>query len=127
MSRYSNSATTFVSTDVALGFLMGLVSLDFGVTTESSSFRIWLLSQFSLDAASNNFCALPSTCSLKRMEIRRSLFCLRGRLGLRLYAASSRRRYKDLNRQRVIDHIAAKIWIVTVRLSTSICSPRARQ
>src|SRR5216683_3386418 len=40
---------------------------------------------------------------------------------------SSERSYKDLNWQRVIDHIAAEIWIVTVRLGTLVCSPRARQ
>ena len=33
MSRYSTSATKVGSTQVALGFLMGLVSLDFGLTT----------------------------------------------------------------------------------------------
>ena len=39
MSRYSTSATKVGSTQVALGFLMGLVSLDFGLTTCS---LIWL-------------------------------------------------------------------------------------
>ena len=42
MSRYSMSATNVGSTHVALGFLMGFVSLDFGLTTVSSCFRIWL-------------------------------------------------------------------------------------
>ena len=42
MSRYSTSATKVGSTHVALGFLMGLVSLDFGLTTVSSCFLIWL-------------------------------------------------------------------------------------
>ena len=40
MSRYSISATNDGSTHVALGFLMGLVSLDFGLTTVSSCLRI---------------------------------------------------------------------------------------
>src|SRR6266850_3923214 len=40
---------------------------------------------------------------------------------------SSERSYKDLNWQRVIDHIAAEIWIVTVRLGTLVCSLRTRQ
>jgi hypothetical protein len=42
MSRYSTSATKVGSTQVAFGFLMGLVSLDLGLTTVSSCFRIWL-------------------------------------------------------------------------------------
>jgi hypothetical protein len=42
MSRYSTSAKYAGSTQVALGFLIGLVSLDFGLTTVSSCFRIWL-------------------------------------------------------------------------------------
>jgi hypothetical protein len=42
MSRYSTSATKVGSTHVALGFLMGLVSLDLGLTTVSSCFLIWL-------------------------------------------------------------------------------------
>jgi hypothetical protein len=36
MSRNSTSATNDGSTHVALGFLIGLVSLDFGLTTVSS-------------------------------------------------------------------------------------------
>jgi hypothetical protein len=40
MSRYSMSATNVGSTHVALDFLMGLVSLDFGLTTVSSCLRI---------------------------------------------------------------------------------------
>src|SRR6266849_2231439 len=40
---------------------------------------------------------------------------------------SSQRSYKDLNWQRVIDHIAAEIWIVTFWLGTLVCSRRARQ
>ncbi len=40
---------------------------------------------------------------------------------------SSKRSYKDLNWERVIDHIAAEIWIVTVRLDTLVCSRRTRQ
>src|ERR1700682_240816 len=43
------------------------------------------------------------------------------------HAPQSRRSDKDLNGQRVIDHIAAEIWIVTVRLGTLVCSPRTRQ
>ena len=39
MSRYSMSATKAGSTHVALGFLIGLVSLAFGLTTVSSCFR----------------------------------------------------------------------------------------
>ena len=42
MSRYSTSAKNVGSTHVAFGFLMGLVSLDFGLTTVSSCFLIWL-------------------------------------------------------------------------------------
>ena len=42
MSRYSTSATKIGSTHVALGFLTGLVSLDFGLMTVSSCFLIWL-------------------------------------------------------------------------------------
>src|SRR5882757_885563 len=34
---------------------------------------------------------------------------------------------KDLDRQRLIDHIAAKIWIVTIRLGALVCSPGTRQ
>jgi hypothetical protein len=40
---------------------------------------------------------------------------------------SSKRSYKDLDWQRVIDHIAAEIWIVTNWLGTLVCSRRARQ
>jgi hypothetical protein len=40
---------------------------------------------------------------------------------------NSRRSYKDLDWQRVIDDIAAEIWIVTVWLGTVVCSRRARQ
>lgn len=42
MSRYSTSATNDGSTHVAFGFLTGLVSFDFGLTTVSSCLRIWL-------------------------------------------------------------------------------------
>lgn len=42
MSRYSISAVNFGSTHVALGFLIGLVSFDLGLTTVSSCFLIWL-------------------------------------------------------------------------------------
>jgi hypothetical protein len=42
MSRYSMSATNFGSTQVAFGALIGFVSFDFGLTTLSSCFRIWL-------------------------------------------------------------------------------------
>ena len=42
MSRVSTSATKIGSTDVALGFLTGLVSLDFGLMTVSSCLLIWL-------------------------------------------------------------------------------------
>src|SRR5882762_9986882 len=35
---------------------------------------------------------------------------------------SSQRSYKDLDWQRVIDHIAAEIWIVTVWLGSLVCS-----
>src|SRR5215216_3518807 len=42
MSRYSTSATKVGSTHVALGFLMGLVSFDWRLTTVSSCFLIWL-------------------------------------------------------------------------------------
>lgn len=42
MSRYSTSTKNFGSTHVAFGFLMALVSLDFGLTTVSSCFLIWL-------------------------------------------------------------------------------------
>src|SRR5438445_6465074 len=41
--------------------------------------------------------------------------------------SDSNRGHKDLDRQRVIDHIAAEIWIVTVRLRTLVCARRARQ
>src|ERR1700732_2371225 len=40
---------------------------------------------------------------------------------------TSKRSNKDLNWQRVIDHIAAEIRIVTVWLGTFVCSRRARQ
>ena len=40
---------------------------------------------------------------------------------------SSKRSYKDLDRKRVINHIAAEIRIMTVRLGTLVCSRRARQ
>lgn len=40
MSRYSISATKVGSTHAALGFLMGLVSLDFGLTTDTNCLRI---------------------------------------------------------------------------------------
>src|SRR5216684_5756929 len=43
------------------------------------------------------------------------------------HTPQSRRSYKDLNWQRMIDHIAAEIWIVTVRLGTLVCSRRTRQ
>ena len=42
MSLYSTSAKNFGSTHVAFGFLMGLVSFDFGLTTASSCLRISL-------------------------------------------------------------------------------------
>src|SRR5258708_5642497 len=42
MSRYSTSAKNVGSTHVAFGFLIGVVSLDFGLTTVSSWFLIWL-------------------------------------------------------------------------------------
>ena len=42
MSRYSISAMKTGSTHVALGFLSGLVSLLFGLTTVSRALRIWL-------------------------------------------------------------------------------------
>ena len=42
MSLYSTSAKNFGSTHVAFGFLMGLVSFVFGLTTVSSCFLIWL-------------------------------------------------------------------------------------
>ena len=42
MSRYSTSAKNFGSTHVAFGFLIVLVSFDFGLTTVSSCFLIWL-------------------------------------------------------------------------------------
>src|SRR5262245_19339298 len=42
MYRYSKSAKNFGSTNVAFGFLMGLVSFDLGLTTVSSCFLIWL-------------------------------------------------------------------------------------
>ena len=42
MSRYSISAMNTGSTHVALGFLSGLLSLLFGLTTVSSCLRIWL-------------------------------------------------------------------------------------
>jgi hypothetical protein len=41
MSLYSTSAKNFGSTHVAFGFLMGMVSFVFGLTTVSS-FLIWL-------------------------------------------------------------------------------------
>jgi hypothetical protein len=40
MSRYSMSAKNVGSTHVAFGFLIGFVSLDFGLTTVSSCFLI---------------------------------------------------------------------------------------
>jgi hypothetical protein len=42
MSRNSTSAKNFGSTHVAFGILMGFVSFDFGLTTVSSCFLIWL-------------------------------------------------------------------------------------
>jgi hypothetical protein len=42
MSRHSTSAVNDGSTQTDLGFLIGLVSLDFGLTTVSSCFRSWL-------------------------------------------------------------------------------------
>jgi hypothetical protein len=42
MSQNSTSAVNDGSTQVALGFLMGFVSLDFGLTTVSSCFLILL-------------------------------------------------------------------------------------
>jgi hypothetical protein len=42
MSRNSISATNRGSTQVTFGFLVGLVSLDLGLTTVSSCLRIWL-------------------------------------------------------------------------------------
>jgi putative SOS response-associated peptidase YedK len=42
MSRYATSAKKLGSTHVAFGFLIGFVSLDFGLTTVSSCFLIWL-------------------------------------------------------------------------------------
>src|SRR6266849_8800535 len=46
---------------------------------------------------------------------------------LALGLTSSKCSYKDLYWQRMIDHIAAEIWIVAVRLGTLVCSPRTRQ
>jgi hypothetical protein len=43
MSRHSTSARNLGSTHVALGFLIGFVSFDFGVTMVSSCFRICLV------------------------------------------------------------------------------------
>ena len=43
MSRYSTSAKKVGSTHVALGFLIGFVSFDFGLTTVSSCFLICLV------------------------------------------------------------------------------------
>src|ERR1700754_5099189 len=45
----------------------------------------------------------------------------------RACSSASRRADKNLDWQRVIDHIAAEIWIVIVRLDALVCSPRARQ
>ena len=42
ISRNSTSAMNDGSTQVAFGFLIGLVSLDFGLTTVSSCLLIWL-------------------------------------------------------------------------------------
>jgi hypothetical protein len=42
MSRYSTSAMKDSSTQVALGFLTGWVSLDVGLMTVLSCLRIWL-------------------------------------------------------------------------------------
>ena len=42
ISRYSTSAVKTGSTHVAFGFLTCLLSFDFGLTTLSSCFRIWL-------------------------------------------------------------------------------------
>src|SRR5437870_9158450 len=39
---------------------------------------------------------------------------------------SSKRSYKDLDWQRMIDHIATEIWIVIVWLGTLVCSDRTR-
>ena len=39
MALYSTSAKNFGSTHVAFGFLMGVVSFDFGLTTVSSCLR----------------------------------------------------------------------------------------
>src|SRR5260370_33106764 len=44
-----------------------------------------------------------------------------------LYFVQLNRSYKDLDGQRVIDHIAAKIWIVSVWLGMLVRSPRTRQ
>src|ERR1700730_15147535 len=43
------------------------------------------------------------------------------------HTPQSRRSYKDLNWQWMIDHIAAEIWIVTVWLGALVCSRRTRQ
>src|SRR5262249_942438 len=43
------------------------------------------------------------------------------------HARQSMGSYKDLNWQRVIDDIAAEIWIVTVGLDTLVCSARTCQ
>src|SRR5882724_8143127 len=48
-------------------------------------------------------------------------------MALALGSTSSKCSYKDLYWQRMIDHIAAEIWIVTVRLGTLVGSPRTRQ
>jgi hypothetical protein len=42
MPRYSTSANKIGPTHVAFGFLIAFVSLDFGLTTVSSCFLIWL-------------------------------------------------------------------------------------
>src|SRR6266849_2197107 len=43
------------------------------------------------------------------------------------HTPQSRRSYKDLNWQWMIDHIAAEVWIVTVWLGALVCSRRTRQ
>jgi hypothetical protein len=48
-------------------------------------------------------------------------------IGRRFIWSNSKRSYKDLDRQRVIDHIAAEIWIVTLWLGRLVCSRRPRQ
>jgi hypothetical protein len=66
MSRYSTSATKVGSTQVALGFLIGLVSFDLGLTTVSGCF-VFLFGggQYYTDSSTD----LHLSCPIAELEI----------------------------------------------------------